>query len=53
MQTFLDKIDFNVKDMPNELIEYDDDDDVNDSTLGSKRNTPPVSVNQLEKKEGP
>jgi len=45
LESFLEKIDFaNVKDMPNELIEYDDDDDVNDSTLGSKRNTPPISV---------
>ncbi|CDW77869.1 UNKNOWN [Stylonychia lemnae] len=52
-EQFLDRLDIsNLKNMPNEMIEYDDDDDVNDSTLGSKRNAPPVSVNQLEKKEG-
>lgn len=38
--------------MPNEMIEFDEEDEVNESTLGSKRNTPPVSIAQLEKKEG-
>ena len=39
--------------MPDEMLGFDGEDEANDSTLGSKRNTPPVTVQQLEKKEGP
>lgn len=43
----------NIENMPDELIGFDGEDEANDSTLGSKRNTPPVGIHQLEKKEGP
>lgn len=39
--------------MPDELIGFDGEDEANESTLGSKRNTPPITISQLEKKEGP
>jgi len=38
--------------MASELLEYEDDDDVNEeSNIGQKRATPPTSVSNLEKKE--
>lgn len=39
--------------MPDDMIGFEGEDEANDSTIGSKRNTPPVSVSALEKKEGP
>lgn len=40
--------------MASELLEFEDDDEVNEtSTVGSKRNTPPQSVSTLERKEQP
>lgn len=39
--------------MASELLEYEDDEEVNENSLaGSKRGTPPTTVNSLEKKEG-
>ncbi len=38
--------------MASELLEYEDDEEVNDNSLaGSRRATPPSSVQALEKKE--
>jgi hypothetical protein len=38
--------------MASELLEFEDEDEVNDtSAVGSKRNTPPSSILSLEKKE--
>jgi hypothetical protein len=47
----------NLEEMPDDLIGFDGDDEPNDgqhndSSVGSKRTTPPVSVHNLEKKEG-
>eukprot|EP00347_Sterkiella_histriomuscorum_P019402 403341762 len=54
VEEFIKQLDVtNIEDMPDEMIGFDGEDEANDSTLGSKRNTPPVSVQQLEKKEGP
>jgi hypothetical protein len=40
--------------MASELLEFEDDDEANEnSTLGSKRHTPPQSVQSLERKEVP
>lgn len=38
--------------MASELLEYEDDEDVNDNSVtGNKRSTPPIPINSLEKKE--
>lgn len=40
--------------MASELLEFEDDDEVNEnSALGSKRHTPPQSIQSLERKEQP
>lgn len=38
--------------MASELLEYEDEEDANDNSVaGNKRQTPPVPINALEKKE--
>ena len=45
VEEFIKQLDVtNIEDMPDEMIGFDGEDEANDSTLGSKRNTPPVSV---------
>lgn len=55
LQSFLDSLDFsNLNNMASELLEFEDDEDANDgSNVGSKRVTPSMNTNSLDKKEGP
>lgn len=54
LQTFLNSLDFsNLNGMASELLEYEDDDEANETSVsGHKRSTPPQSLAFLDKKEG-
>lgn len=53
LQTFLDSLDFNnLNNMASELLEFEDEDEVNETTMGSKRPSSPLNFDMSDKKEG-
>ena len=52
LQTFLDSLDFNnLNNMASELLEFEDEDDVNENSVGVKRPGSPQNLNSADRKD--